>query len=515
MNDWFKVRLSYSPRNDVTPLGNNTFYISIDWGVQGAGRPLGWALRLNAFADPNDNAADFVTARALQRNVTSIEAQSQICSWIRKCSGHECCLAQRDAILPARIIEVSPTRSPSAPRLLITNGGVGKYATLSYCWGASHSSLISSSNMEEYRHHLDVATLPKTIQDAISVTRAISIPYLWVDALCILQDSDEDKTREIAMMEQIFRDSLVTLVAASSDNASRGFLQLRSGHSTAYRVPFRISPSTFGTMSIQDLDDVIYDETLEPINRRAWTLQEQLLAQRLVIYSSHTLQWRCKAGIHNLGDSLNHSAFDEELYSETLFTLSKRYPESHLSLLQWMKIIHVYTERQASLPNDKLPALAGIVKEFSSELGPCYYAGLWEYCLLWQLMWKTFLPDRYQISKPSQYRAPSWSWASIEGRIWYEHYDDTSQYTPYNCAITHVDTTLKSINSPHGEVKDASLTLRALLRKAWFYPKTKNVLWVKGSDDSADSALDRHLEKFIEEHPEDAHTLDSSHGGAA
>jgi hypothetical protein len=179
-----------------------------------------------------------------------------------------------------------------------------------------------------------------------------------VDALYILQDSNEDKSFEISMMEQVYRDSLVTIVAANS-GVTQGFLQLRKMPMESFNIPFRLSESQFGTMSVQELDEREYEEFEEPINKRAWTLQESMLAQRYLIYSSHTLQWRCNACARNHGNSLHLIHYsDEEQTSRSFYTLNKPASDSEGELGRWMRLVSIYLERSSSLFRDKLNAIS-------------------------------------------------------------------------------------------------------------------------------------------------------------
>jgi hypothetical protein len=231
-------------------------------------------LGVHAFTTSTDLAAPFVTARKIQTEVYPDSSRHQIQDWLVGCADHSECPGQAETILPTRVIEVAPVDSPDKPRLLVTAGKKGRYAALSYCWGNSSYGTLTRARLNKYLQHLDVDALPQTLRDAITVTKSISIPYLWVDALCILQDSDEDKTFEISMMEKVYRDSLVTIVAANSEGVTQGFLQPLKMPISSFTVPFRLSESQFGTMSVQDLDKREYEESEEPINTRAWTLQE-------------------------------------------------------------------------------------------------------------------------------------------------------------------------------------------------------------------------------------------------
>jgi hypothetical protein len=162
--------------------------------------------------------------------------------------------------------------------------------------------MLCQNNIRQLHTEIDVKNLPQTIRDAIAVNRKMSIPYLWVDALCIVQDDEVEKAKEISRMQDIYSCSAVTIIASSTSGADEGFLSLpedtylinpRRG---AIVIPVRLAPRNFGTISFIDLNSgICYAENREPISRRAWTTQEQLLAQRKLIFTkhNHTMTWSC------------------------------------------------------------------------------------------------------------------------------------------------------------------------------------------------------------------------------
>ncbi|KAF1992819.1 hypothetical protein P154DRAFT_385144, partial [Amniculicola lignicola CBS 123094] len=157
---------------------------------------------------------------------------------------------------------------------------------------------------------LDMNSTPQTIKDATTVTRAMSLPYLWVDALCILQDSDEDKATEVSLMSSRYLYSVITIAAGCSDSVISGFLHnnTRRENKTCcldlankYTILYKVAENTLGTISLECLRCYNqYHEDEEPIDKRAWALQEQLIPCHLLLYVSHNPQWRCHNGTRNL-----------------------------------------------------------------------------------------------------------------------------------------------------------------------------------------------------------------------
>jgi hypothetical protein len=131
---------------------------------------------------------------------------SIIRDWIEECTGsHDKCKMITEGIsvgfLPPRLIDVGPYDGSRQPRLCIVSedlkGGQHdlRYAALSYCWGDRGTFWTTDSNISERREEIALKDFPRTIRDAVLITRKLGIQYLWVDALCILQGRDNDKAR--------------------------------------------------------------------------------------------------------------------------------------------------------------------------------------------------------------------------------------------------------------------------------------------------------------------------------
>ena len=526
------VTVSLSPTSirSTTPQGANIFYLAIGCTTSTGKSAGSWALFLHAFTDAGDDAAEYVTARPLRTDVGGQHAASQIKIWLGECDENHQCREQRsDSPLPRRVIEVSPSGGQQ-PRIIESNGRRGSYAALSYCWGKQPFLSLTCNNYRQLMDGLDMSLVSPTIRDAVLVTQSMAIPYLWVDALCIIQDSEDDKTSQIASMSDIYASSTVTVVAASAESASQGFLSPRTDSETVYTIPVRLGPHIFGSMSINELDAACYDERSEPIAKRAWTMQEQVLAPRTVAFATHTMIWSCKAGARAYGDAL-HFPHDldagyndnDEKYSlnlrSLLLTREEAQNNKDKALACWLRLITAYSLRRASLERDKLNAVAGIASHdaFSSALG-LYHAGMWEYDLARQLIWRTGQSHRtlgpneiFVFRRPSEWRAPSWSWASLDGGIIYfelSYDDDDEPKMDVLCDIVECETTHKYPDrNPFGEVTAAHLVLRAAMRKAWFDPATSSVIFLLDERPgdfciSFEEAWNGHVRAFMERYPE-------------
>ena len=211
------------------------------------------------FADENDAAAEYVRFRPLQTLVDVASTTWQIRRWLEDCDSIDHGGGGRieSNVLPTRVIEVSRVKDPARPRLLVTRGKRDRYAALSYAWGTRpHDCSLLTFSLDAWTGGFELAVMPQTFQDAIQVTRAASIPYLWIDALCVVQDDAEDKRREISTMLNTYGQSTVTIVAGSATSAYEGFLHRRShllplSKISRAKVPVRVSHGNFGSVLIQ------------------------------------------------------------------------------------------------------------------------------------------------------------------------------------------------------------------------------------------------------------------------
>lgn len=108
------------------------------------------------------------------------------------------------------------------------NGQTGRYAALSYCWGASLPSTTTTTNLQARESNIDFDTLPKTLQDAILIVRCMDIGYIWMDCLCILQDSKADWEHEAARMADVYSNAYLTIAASRAEHCGEGFIGLRT-----------------------------------------------------------------------------------------------------------------------------------------------------------------------------------------------------------------------------------------------------------------------------------------------
>jgi len=455
--------------------------------------------------------------RPAELDVNSAKNIDTIKAWIKTCQeNHQRCQEYMETKLPIRLIEVGD--SETLPKLRRSSPGeIGQYLALSYCWGGAQTGQATKANLREYEKAIPMVSLPQTIRDAFQITKQLRIKYLWVDSLCIVQDDDDDKVQNLPQMRSIYQNALLTISAASAESSNSGFLYKRDlpvrrfalnqpvvKAYTTFTLRARTEDGREGSLILSQPPR--YAELFEPIERRAWTFQETLLSNRLLIYSSSQLLWRCRCAFEVTGGHLIWDEYeghapnlpfessavemqgpkiaitvyvkevpDFELYE--YWKLPKGYPKFRGSItekeIQWLRIVQQYTSRGLSRLSDKLPALSAIAEEF--QRSTCdedgedeYAAGLWRSHFLVGLAWRRRFTVPFKRVLP--WRAPSWSWASGDGEVGYctfENYWNGMRRVP---RILSVFIKLLNSNIPFGEVRSGYLEMTTRLRRVRLEP---------------------------------------------
>ncbi|KAK3358712.1 heterokaryon incompatibility protein-domain-containing protein [Lasiosphaeria hispida] len=379
--------------------------------------------------------------------------------WIEDClANHPQCNEKHfPNVIPSRLIDVGPSDGTQEPRLC--EGPVqGQYIALSHCWGGSLPVQTTSSNIVQHKKSLPFSTLPKTFQDAVTFTRRLGIQYLWIDSLCIIQDSASDWRLESSKMAGIYGNALLSLAATLGVNSHSGFLsRTKDGVAPIPIVPLAAdglpeSEQNFWLYTFPTPKTWEAEVAASRWNGRGWTLQERLLSPRMLHVCSQQHFWECQtttlAEGGRIGDSTlgDDSRVDERHFKRLLGDanviptpgpvhnyqnpeLSSHMPDKPLTekenaFLRWHQIVVDFTARSLTKQSDKLVALAGLSEAWKSLVHDEYLAGLWRSDLTRGLLWQADRgrhAARLNTSRPSYHRAPSWSWASLDGEV-YKYY---------------------------------------------------------------------------------------------
>jgi hypothetical protein len=252
----------------------------------------------------DDPLCDIVQYRLIQSDCGSDNGLQVAISWLQKCltSHHKFC-DNVESPLPKRVIYIGRSDTTSDPYLLENDNEIGAWVALSHCWGQGTSFTTTTTNLLERKKGIPFADFPATFRDAITISRRLGIEHLWIDSLCIIQDSASDWLEQSRQMKQVYSNATVTLVAEASEDTHSGiFTSANAGRANAGRakpvhIPVHDSTGNYrGSLYSQTNTQAIGVRGCYapgPLSSRAWALQEDVLAQRILRYASDQLFWSC------------------------------------------------------------------------------------------------------------------------------------------------------------------------------------------------------------------------------
>ncbi|KAK4183632.1 heterokaryon incompatibility protein-domain-containing protein, partial [Podospora australis] len=277
------------------------------------------------------------------------------------------------------------------------------YASLSYCWGKQQTFITTKATAATHLKGMPLSLLHGTIRDAVITTRRLGIPFLWADALCIIQDCSDDKTAEISKMGDIYTNAILTISAAGANDCDEGFLITRQGVKERYEekskeLQYLCPDGALGKMNLVATGhDHLNDEHPEAIYERAWTHQERMLSPRMLTFGRRKLSWQCLTSSHcdfdiedrHFGSAtLDIRKFLHDISTpSTNATRPKDLPSRSVILRWWREVVHGYSQGRLSELPDKLTALSATARRFGWALQSQYVHGLWGDHLIRDMMW--------------------------------------------------------------------------------------------------------------------------------
>ncbi|KAL2068476.1 hypothetical protein VTL71DRAFT_16574 [Oculimacula yallundae] len=438
-------------------------------------------------------------------------------SWLNTClNSHSSCPHPSLDFLPTRLIAIPEAREERVRMWCTTGQKAEPYAALSYCWGQQGQATTTRENINSHLEKIVIESVPKTIQEAVEIARGLGIPNLWVDSLCIIQDDPMDKAVEVAQMPLVYSQATLIISAARSKDVHEGFLGDRSDiFEEHFQLPYRRLDGRLETVSLFNVET----RGSEPLDSRAWALQEKFLATRLLEFGRCQTQWTCQSkAVGTLIDGYKHyvspqyavdglsrailsllrgeevsssdmsGAFPyEKTFSNTpgsegsgsemvesvgsdssstsLRSFSLDWPPSKPYNI-WRNLVQVYNVRELTLQSDRLPAISGLACRFAELIDDQYCAGIWKSRLPHDLLWYMFSEDNHGQHQRCQ--GPSWSWASAPGSLYYRNeYDHVDQDSSIQIVDSHIE--LVNEHNLYGAVHSGTLTVEGCLQDAAWY----------------------------------------------
>lgn len=301
-----------------------------------------------------------------------------------------------------------------------------RYIALSYCWGSANFFFTTTENMRQLfqPQAFEHIQLPKTIKQAIALTSALGEQYLWVDALCIVQNGP-DKMDHLNAMASLYANSALTIVAGEDSHADAGFRGL-NGISEPRLAKQQIATLSPSESLVRPSSKHIWDDSLlQPWSSRAWTFQEAIFPHRTLYFANNTVRWCCKARRWS----------EESLSTHCLSTyygveqnqhrpLSLQLKAHKLPVLgEYEALVNSYNKRNFTYAEDALFAFAGVATRLAEKFDRGLISGLpelfFDMCLLWRPLRKTGNASRRRPKRLDNgpVYLPSWSWAGWETEV--------------------------------------------------------------------------------------------------
>lgn len=308
-----------------------------------------------------------------------------------------------------------------------------EYATLSHCWGSALPLRTTKETLAQFAEEIPQEILPKTFADAIQIARDLEIPHIWIDALCIVQEDEEEWQSEAGHMDGIYRGSQLTISAVQSSDSSGGCFSSKNDGLREGEMLFRTPSNDVGDLGLLvrvyrgDIRKRAIDDTA--LSRRGWTLQEQLLSPRLVSCMQPEVHWNCRGG-HRTECGLHfNSDLTNMLGSSLPLRLSSTSTDCSLQLHEkrtrntWRLLVENYSNRCFTFPQDRVAAIVGITRYVAAQLRDEPILGLWKSSFSQDLAWLRIEKEPKQEFSSLTELLPSWSWLACPGEVAYDFWD--------------------------------------------------------------------------------------------
>lgn len=386
--------------------------------------------------------------------------------WIQDCSFNhmKCSVSEPSAIWkPTHLLDVTIRGAKGAPGVKLVDGmfldPLSEYVTLSHCWGKSKAIRLHKGTLPALRQGVACSNLPKTFAEAAMATERLGYRYLWIDALCIMHDNEQAVLKEISQMNRVYSEASLNLAATSSRDDASG---LNYHRNVTALQPVVVEAQGLG---IDDgvykiLRSTIWHDLVDssPLSKRAWVFQERCLAKRTLHFTRNELLWECQQMCcSEVFPKGLPATMGPPATQESMDFFNKRI--HHQRHGNWHQLVKMYSQGRLSHSSDKLLAISGLARQYMARnrfRDQDYLVGLWKPQMPHALLWRV-----EQGRRPTRYRAPTWTWASMDGEV---TYPESAQPTRETC-IEVIEIDLKHKADPFGQVESGKLKVRGFMAR--------------------------------------------------
>lgn len=301
------------------------------------------------------------------------------------------------------------------------------YATVSYVWGKGRDYRTTLANIQDRRKSgglaYPISQLPTALQQSVELVTRLGIRYIWIDCICIIQDSSHSWNLNARAMHLIYGNSSLTICAADGKDAETGLLAIDKTHSTDQKIAHCTS----------DVHLVLHYPPETSIgnsdwNKRAWTFQERLLSRRCLIFAGGQIYFQCRSTsmCEDIFADKRGKGWSLDLNGAPLQTLAQL---NQRALWFYCNCIRLYTNRSLYEAFDILAAFSGMCRLMEETFHSPFIFGLPTSHFDFALLWVPNGPSetlKEPVSRAEVYKNmkfPSWSWCGwkSDNGMQYEH----------------------------------------------------------------------------------------------
>lgn len=350
-----------------------------------------------------------------------------------------------------------------------------RYVTLSYVWGKVSTFQTSMANFSELQKDDALrgigSKIPRVIRDAIDVVANLGEKYLWVDALCIVQDGPS-KPAEISRMDAIYGGAVLTIVACAGVDANANLpgLHLESRHSSQSS---EIIDGMCLVNKLPELTGLLQGSRWES---RAWTFQERILSKRCLYFTDSQVYFQCRSGIFRediFGEYSQNQLIGSGAVNPLEMDVSPR--DGYRMFNIYENMVKSYNQRELSYPSDALSAFSGIMSVLQKRFGWRFLSALPEDLFHLALLWRPIAsssPRFANIDEATELPltvSPSWCWTSRTGGIYWDPWrtgtyagNDIHLKSKIECFAARDGTVLRSVEPKYGDTNTSGCLLTSL-----------------------------------------------------
>lgn len=335
-----------------------------------------------------------------------------VLGWVQSCierHNKSCAPVSTKELEAVRLVDVESRQVVKHPGLEC------EYVALSYVWG--------EVTQDHYRLGDRLKALPRTLEDALSLTKRLGKRYMWADSLCIDQSDEVDKADQINRMWSIYRGAYLTVITLSGTSADSGLS--RFSRSEYYpQLMCRIRGKTLVSL-MPTLSQQIW---VTPWGKRGWTFQEGMLSPRCLYVSDHQIYFECSAvqccesldetrsWAHRLTPSSNptEEGFETWMMRQVGSGALRNPLDSPSTRLDhWGAKLILYSYRTTKYDEDAIRAFAGVLQRLETIYPKGFFWGLPIEDFDWGLLWRSQVPPTRREG------FPTWSWAGWRGGLFF------------------------------------------------------------------------------------------------